>query len=87
MKKNPIIINSSRGSVVNENDLLEAYKNNLISGFALDVFTNEPINKDFSSQITNDMNCILTPHISGVTLESNIRVSEFIANELIDFFK
>jgi len=32
------------------------------------------------------MNCILTPHISGVTLESNIRVSEFIANELIDFF-
>lgn len=86
MKKNPIIINSSRGSVVNENDLIEAYKNNLISGFALDVFTNEPINKDFSSQITNDMNCILTPHISGVTLESNIRVSEFITNELIDFF-
>ena len=87
MKKQPIIINTSRGSVVNENDLVDAYDQNLISGFALDVFENEPIKKDLYERITSEMNCILTPHISGVTTESNIRVSNFIVKKAIDFFK
>ena len=87
MQKQPIIINTSRGSVVNENDLIDAYDQNLISGFALDVFENEPINKDLCERITSEMNCILTPHISGVTAESNIRVSDFIVKKAIDFFK
>ena len=87
MQKQPIIINTSRGSVVNENDLIDAYNQNLISGFALDVFENEPIKKDLYERITSEMNCILTPHISGVTTESNIRVSNFIVKKAIDFFK
>ena len=87
MQKQPIIINTSRGSVVNENDLIDAYDQNLISGFALDVFENEPIKKDLYERITSEMNCILTPHISGVTIESNIRVSNFIVKKAIDFFK
>jgi len=87
MQKQPIIINTSRGSVVNENDLIDAYDQNLISGFALDVFENEPIKKDLYERITSEMNCILTPHISGVTTESNIRVSNFIVKKAIDFFK
>ncbi len=87
MQKQPIIINTSRGSVVNENDLINAYDQNLISGFALDVFENEPIKKDLYERITSEMNCILTPHISGVTTESNIRVSNFIVKKAIDFFK
>jgi phosphoglycerate dehydrogenase-like enzyme len=87
MQKQPIIINTSRGSVVNENDLINAYDQNLISGFALDVFENEPIKKDLYEKITSEINCILTPHISGVTTESNIRVSNFIVKKAIDFFK
>jgi len=87
MQKQPIIINTSRGSVINENDLIDAYNQNLISGFALDVFENEPITKDLYERITSEMNCILTPHISGVTTESNIRVSNFIVKKAIDFFK
>ena len=87
MQKQPIIINTSRGSVVNENDLIDAYDQNLISGFALDVFENEPIKKNLYERITPEMNCILTPHISGVTTESNIRVSNFIVKKAIDFFK
>ena len=87
MQKHPIIINTSRGSVVNENDLIEAYNQNLISGFALDVFENEPITNDLYEKIKPDMNCILTPHISGVTTESNIRVSNFIVKKTIEFFK
>ena len=85
MKRKPIIINASRGSIINENDLIEAYHNNLISGFALDVFENEPINKELNNKISDNFNCILSPHISGVTIESNIRVSEFIVNKLIEF--
>ena len=87
MQKQPIIINTSRGSVVNENDLIGAYNENLISGFALDVFENEPIKNDLYEKIKPDMNCILTPHISGVTTESNIRVSNFIVKKTIEFFK
>ena len=87
MQKQPIIINTSRGSIVNENDLIDAYNQNIISGFALDVFENEPIKKDLYERITSEMNCILTPHISGVTTESNIRVSNFIVKKAIDFFK
>ena len=87
MSKSPIIINTSRGSIINEYDMLEAYSKNLIAGFALDVFDQEPVEKKFYDQITNDMNCILTPHIAGVTEESNFRVSNFIAESTIKFFK
>ena len=85
MKQIPIIINSSRGSIVNENDLLEAYSQNVISGFALDVYSSEPVEEDFLQHISNSMNCILTPHNSGVTTESNVRVSQFIAEKTINF--
>jgi len=85
MKKTPIIINSSRGSIINENDLLKAYKEKLIGGFALDVYNTEPVIAEFYKEITSSMNCILTPHTSGVTVESNIRVSQFIAEKVVKF--
>ena len=90
MKKNCIIINAARGGIINERDLLDAYSNNMISGFALDVFESEPANETFLSKITNEMNCILTPHNAGVTEESNERVSKFIikkTNEFLQNFK
>ena len=86
MKNNPIIINTSRGGIINESDLINAYHENIISGFALDVFENEPIESKFYNKIKPGMNCILTPHISGVTTESNIRVSNFIVKKITDFF-
>ena len=87
MLKRPIIINSSRGSIINEKDLLKAYDEKLISGFALDVYEKEPAQKEFLNNIKKDTNCILTPHIAGVTEESNSRVSEYIANAVLEFFK
>ena len=87
MKQNPIIINSSRGSIVNEKDLLQAYSEKIISGFALDVYSSEPVEEDFYKHISNSMNCILTPHNSGVTTESNVRVSQFIAEKTINFLR
>ena len=59
----------------------------LISGFALDVYEVEPVQNDFLNSIKKNTNCILTPHIAGVTKESNTRVSEFIANSVLEFFK
>ena len=87
MLKQPIIINSSRGSIINEKDLLRAYEEKLISGFALDVYEVEPVQQSFLNSIKKSTNCILTPHIAGVTKESNTRVSEFIANKVLKFFK
>ena len=86
MKNKPILINTSRGGIINESDLIEAYNKNNISGFALDVFEKEPIESEFYNKIKPGMNCILTPHISGVTTESNIRVSDFIVKKITDFF-
>ena len=86
MKNKPIIINTSRGGIINESDLINAYHENIISGFALDVFENEPIESEFYNRLKPGMNCILTPHISGVTTESNIRVSDFIVKKITDFF-
>ena len=87
MLKKPVIINSSRGSIINEKDLLRAYNEKLISGFALDVYDVEPVQMEFLNSIKKSTNCILTPHIAGVTEESNTRVSEFIANTVLEFFK
>ena len=53
---------------------------------ACDVFEKEPIESKFYNKIKPGMNCILTPHISGVTTESNIRVSDFIVKKIKDFF-
>ena len=87
MKNKPIIINSSRGSIVNQRDIIKAYNDGLINGFALDVYESEPVKEDFYANISSAMNCILTPHIAGVTIESNTRVSQFIADKTIQFFK
>jgi D-3-phosphoglycerate dehydrogenase len=63
-KKIPYLINTSRGDIVNENDLIKAYRDKLIKGAALDVFKDEPkINKNFK-KISN---FILTSHIAAST--------------------
>ena len=86
MKNKPIVINSSRGGIINEKDLINAYLKKLISGFAIDVYETEPVERSFLDKINPDMNCILTPHIAGITEESNQRVSNFIAEKIINFF-
>jgi D-3-phosphoglycerate dehydrogenase / 2-oxoglutarate reductase len=67
MKKSAFIINTSRGKVVNENDLLRALKENLIAGAALDVFEFEP---PISKELISQEKIIATPHIAGQTVEA-----------------
>ena len=63
MKKSSIIINIARGQIIKEKDLVKALTANMISGAFLDVFENEPLDKE--SKLFNLKNVMLSPHISG----------------------
>lgn len=76
MKKTAYLINTSRGPIVDEQALVEALKNKLIAGAALDVFENEP-------QVHPDLltmeNVVLTPHIASATIETRDQMSKMVA--------
>ena len=84
MKKNCILVNTARGGLINEADLIQALKNNLIKGAALDVFKKEPLQE---SELFNLENIILTPHIAASTDEAQIVVAEMVANQFCEYFK
>ncbi len=73
MKKGAYLINTSRGEVVNEDALIKALTSGIISGAALDVFSEEPLPSD--SPLIGFDNVILTPHVAGVTEDSVERLS------------
>lgn len=64
MKNTALFINTARGKIVNERDLIDALKNSDISGACLDVFESEPLPID--SELRNFSNVILTPHMAGM---------------------
>ena len=82
IKNSSVIINAARGGVIDENQLAKLLKENKIGGAALDVFNEEPVNKECAKKFEGISNLILTPHIGGVTKESNERVSEMIAKKI-----
>ena len=84
IKNSSVIINAARGGIIDENSLAKLLKENKIGGAALDVFNEEPVNKEYAKKFEGIDNLILTPHIGGVTKESNERVSKMIAKK-IDF--
>jgi (S)-sulfolactate dehydrogenase len=75
MSKDAVLINAARGGVVDEAALAEALRARRIAGAALDVFSAEPLDAAGGSVFAGCPNLILTPHIAGVTDESNFRVS------------
>ena len=80
MKQGAILINSARGGIVDESALAEALRSGHLGGAALDVFVDEPL--PAGNVLALAPNVILTPHIAGVTLESNRRVSAMIAERV-----
>jgi (S)-sulfolactate dehydrogenase len=78
MKKGSVLVNSARGGIVDEAALARALQEGRLAGAALDVFTEEPL--PAGSPLADAPNLILTPHIAGVTQESNERVSGIVAN-------
>lgn len=82
MKPDAILINAARGGVVDELALVEALRAGRIGGAALDVFDREPVDAAYGSRFAGLRNVLLTPHIAGVTVESNVRVSDVIARSV-----
>jgi len=78
MRRHPVLINVSRGALIDESALLEALNNNTISAAGLDVFTDEPLNTTshaLSSLYERD-NVILSPHLTFFTHEAMQRLTK-----------
>ena len=84
MKKNCIIINASRGGIINENDLNKSLNENKIFGAGLDVFDTEPPDND-NPLLKNDKT-FLSPHTAAFTEECMVRMGKETIQNIIDFF-
>ena len=78
-----LIINASRGGVVDEKALLEAKRLGLVRDFVLDVWENEPV---FSDEVAVQA-FIATPHIAGYSREAKWKASEIVVRKMVEFFK
>ncbi|WP_406684222.1 NAD(P)-binding domain-containing protein [Seonamhaeicola sp. MEBiC1930] len=85
IKKTAYIINTSRGGVINENDILSKLKAKEIAGYATDVLYGEPHieNHSLVDYAKRNENVIITPHIGGFTQESIEKTEYFIAQKLV----
>ena len=79
MKPDAILINVGRGEVINESDLITALKAKVIAGAALDVRAQEPPVK---AEMETIPNLILTPHVAGITNESQLRINEILTSNI-----
>lgn len=85
MKIQAVLINTSRGGIVDEQALVCALKAGKLRGAALDVFEDEPVKA--GNSLPDMPNLILTPHIAGLTEEANERVSGVIAEKVMGYLQ
>ena len=83
MRRGSILINAARGGVLDEDAVIDSLRSGHLGGAALDVFDTEPLDAARGARFTETPNLLLTPHIAGVTEESNVRVSELIARRVL----
>ncbi len=83
MKPRAVLINAARGGVVDETALVAALRGGQLAGAALDVFESEPLDATLGARFADVPNLVLTPHIAGVTEQSNLRVSEVTATAVL----
>jgi len=85
MKNNAIIINTSRGGTINEEDLNAALNEKMIFGAGLDVFNNEPIERN--NLLLKNNKILFSPHSATFTNECKSRMAKETAKNIIDFFE
>ena len=83
MKKGAYLINTSRGPVVDEHDLVDALRSGHLAGAALDVFDNEP---NINPELIGMENVVLTPHIASATWEARDKMGEQAVEAILDTF-
>jgi (S)-sulfolactate dehydrogenase len=82
IKPGAVLINAARGGIVDETALIEALRSGRLGGAALDVFEQEPLSAEAAAKFHGVADLILTPHVAGPTVESNVRVSALIADNV-----
>ena len=82
MKQGAVLVNTARGGIVDEAALVAALRSGHLGGAAIDVFGKEPL--PAADHFKDCPNLLLTPHIAGVSAESNERVSFLIADKVLD---
>jgi len=87
MKKGSILVNYSRGNVVDIDALKDNIKNNKLMGAAIDVFPKEPLNnkEKFFCELIGFDNVILSPHIGGSTKEAQKNIGNYVPDKIIDY--
>lgn len=85
MKSTAIFVNSSRGGVVKQDDLIKALENKTILAAGLDVMTPEPLPLD--SGLLKLKNCVLLPHIGSATVDTRIDMAVLTANNIVNALK
>ncbi|MDB4264443.1 phosphoglycerate dehydrogenase [Maribacter arcticus] len=86
MKKGAMLINLSRGFVVDIEALAEGLKSGHIGGAAIDVYPDEPAsNGEFHTKLQGFANVILTPHVGGSTEEAQRDIADFVPNKIMDY--
>ncbi|MEM7109532.1 MAG: NAD(P)-dependent oxidoreductase, partial [Bacteroidota bacterium] len=83
MKASALIINTSRGAIIDDQDLADALNNGRIAGAGLDVLSKEPPSAD--NPLLTAKNCVITPHISWVSRESRQRLMNIAVDNLKAF--
>ncbi|MGB5988651.1 MAG: NAD(P)-dependent oxidoreductase [Marinifilaceae bacterium] len=83
MKKTSFLINTSRGPIINENDLVYALEKKTIGGAALDVFENEP---NIHPSLLCLNNVVIVPHIGTASIDSMIAMGKEAGENIINFF-
>ncbi len=84
MKKNAVLVNTSRGGIVDEKALYLALKSGTIAGAALDVFEHEPPGQTPLVQLDNFIGC---PHIGGITTEAIARIGMTVSRDIVSVLK
>lgn len=82
MKPEAVLINTARGGIVDEQAVIDALMEGRLGGAALDVYATEPVTAAVGARFRDVPNLILTPHIAGITEESNVRVSAVTASNV-----
>ncbi len=82
MKPSAVLINTARGGIVDEAALIAALRAGRLAGAALDVFEAEPLDAESGGRFAKAPNLLLTPHIAGLTEESNARVARLVADKV-----
>lgn len=85
MKPASLLVNTSRGGLINEGDLAEALNKGIIAGAALDVLSSEP--PSGSNPLLHSKNCWITPHVGWATFEARSRLMEVVVNNIKAFLE